>query len=152
MLSTDIEIGNIIRQRRIELDMTQTELGEKLGVGKTAVAKWEAGKVKNLKRDALQQLADILQISPLALIGIKATNDSKTISVRKADLTPAASERIEKHIDCEKNKQKCIVVYENDFSPEDFAHIEQFIEFMKNKKVQTQFVEFMKQQNNSNKK
>ena len=146
------EIGNIIRQRRTELNMTQAELGEKLGVGKTAVAKWEAGKVKNLKRDALQQLADVLQISPLVLIGINTTNDAKTISVQEADMPPDAFERIERHIICEKNNQKCIVVYEIDFSKEDFSQIEQFIAFMKNKKIQAQFIEFMKQQNESNKK
>ena len=71
MLYTDTEIGNIIRQKRTDAGLTQTELGAKLGVGKTAVAKWEAGKVKNLKRESLQQLGDILGVSPLTLLGFK---------------------------------------------------------------------------------
>lgn len=78
MLSTDIQIGQIIKQKRQELGMTQTELGQKMGVGKTAVAKWEAGKVKNLKRDALPLLANILRISPLALIGINEDDNKIT--------------------------------------------------------------------------
>ena len=61
MLYTDTEIGNIIRQKRTEAGLTQAELGAKLGVGKTAVAKWEAGKVKNLKRESLQQRAEIIR-------------------------------------------------------------------------------------------
>lgn len=68
---TDEEIGMIIKNARISLDMTQRVLGEKLGVQPAAVQKWESGKVMNIKRSVLRQLALELKISPAVLIGIK---------------------------------------------------------------------------------
>ena len=37
------KIGVFIAQRRKELDMTQKELAEKLGITDRAVSKWETG-------------------------------------------------------------------------------------------------------------
>lgn len=68
---TDEEIGMIIKNARISLDMTQRVLGEKLGVQPAAVQKWESGKVMNIKRSVLRKLALELKISPAVLIGIK---------------------------------------------------------------------------------
>ena len=68
---TDKEIGLIIRAHRQCRNLTQRELGELIGVQKSAVQKWESGMVKNIKRSTLQQLSVILGISPVTLIGIK---------------------------------------------------------------------------------
>ena len=68
---TDKEIGLIIRRHRQSRNLTQKELGELMGVQKSAVQKWESGMVKNIKRSTLQQLSVILGISPVTLIGIK---------------------------------------------------------------------------------
>lgn len=68
---TDEEIGRIIKNARISLDLTQATLGERLGVQPAAVQKWEAGRVTNIKRPILRQLALELKISPAVLIGIK---------------------------------------------------------------------------------
>lgn len=40
--------------------MTQEELGKLVGVQKSAVAKWESGRVQNIKRRTLQKLANAL--------------------------------------------------------------------------------------------
>lgn len=68
---TDEEIGRIIKNTRISLNLTQATLGEKVGVQPAAVQKWESGKVKNIKRSILRQLAVELKINPAILIGIK---------------------------------------------------------------------------------
>lgn len=67
---TNEEIGNRIKQKRLSRGWTQTELGERLGVGAAAVNKWELGVVKNIKRELLQQLVLQLGIHPATLIGI----------------------------------------------------------------------------------
>ena len=67
---TNEEIGNRIKQKRLNRGWTQTELGERLGVGAAAVNKWELGVVKNIKRELLQQLVLQLGIHPATLIGI----------------------------------------------------------------------------------
>ncbi len=68
---TDEEIGLLIKTKRIEKGLTQSELGDMLGVGNTAVYKWEKGIVKNIKRSTIQTLAEILGISPLNIVGFK---------------------------------------------------------------------------------
>ena len=48
--------------------MTQTELGEKVGVQKSAVSKWERGETQNIKRSVLKKLSQYLDIPPVELI------------------------------------------------------------------------------------
>ena len=42
-----------IKERRISLGFTQEELGEKLGLQKSAIAKYENGRVENIKRSVI---------------------------------------------------------------------------------------------------
>lgn len=67
---TDQEIGRLIKEKRLKLGLTQTQLGEKLGVGAGAVNKWEQGIVTNIKRDVLRGIATHLRIHPANLIGL----------------------------------------------------------------------------------
>lgn len=68
---TDKEIGERLRSARIAKDLTQTDLAKILGVGQTAVGKWERGTVINIKRSMIHQIALALDISPLIIIGIQ---------------------------------------------------------------------------------
>lgn len=63
-----MEIGEKIKRARIEKGMTQEELGNIVGVQKSAVAKWESGRVQNIKRRTLQKLADALELRGSDLI------------------------------------------------------------------------------------
>lgn len=130
MLYTDTEIGMIIRTGRVEAGLTQQELGQKLGVGKTAVAKWEAGKVKNLKREMLQQLGEIIGVSPLTLIGFKNVNDNRNIKISESEFSPDTFSEIESFLDCARKSKKHIFIKEDDVTKEQFGQIEQFISFV----------------------
>ena len=61
--------GEIIKVKRLELGMTQEDLGKKVGVNKAAVQKWESGKVQNIKRTTLKKLAEIFGMTPIELMG-----------------------------------------------------------------------------------
>ena len=63
-----MDIGDKIRNARISKGMTQEELGKALGVQKSAIAKYEKGRVVNIKRSTLKKLSDILGIAPSELI------------------------------------------------------------------------------------
>lgn len=63
-----MNIGDKIRAARIAKGMTQEELGAILGVQKSAVAKYESGRVVNIKRSTLKKIADVLGIRPSELI------------------------------------------------------------------------------------
>ena len=63
-----MNIGDKIRTARINKGMTQEELGKALGVQNSAIAKYEKGRVVNIKRSTLKKISDILGIAPSELI------------------------------------------------------------------------------------
>ena len=63
-----MEIGDKIRDARLAKGMTQEELGDLIGVQKSAIAKYENGRVVNIKRSTLKKISDILGLRPSELI------------------------------------------------------------------------------------
>lgn len=61
--------GERIKMLRKEHNLTQEELGAKIGVQKAAIQKYEKGTVKNIKRDSLIKLAQCLNTTPEYLLG-----------------------------------------------------------------------------------
>ena len=68
-------MGLRIRQKRRELDLTLEELGSRLGVQKSAVSKWEKGEVINIKREYIDKMASIFDVSPQWLMGYDKAQD-----------------------------------------------------------------------------
>lgn len=64
-----MEMAERIRERRILIGLTQKELGEKLGLQKSAIAKYENGRVENIKRNIIANMAKVLECSPAYLMG-----------------------------------------------------------------------------------
>ncbi len=60
--------GEIIKKHRKKMGMSQEELGNRVGVNKAAVQKWESGAVQNIKRSTLKQLSELFNISPTELL------------------------------------------------------------------------------------
>ena len=80
--------GERIKMLRKEHNITQEELGAKIGVQKAAIQKYEKGTVKNIKRDSLLKLAQILGTTPEYLLGwdetpsnIEPINDSEFVMI-----------------------------------------------------------------------
>ena len=63
-----MEIGTIIKNARLAKGLTQEELGNMVGVQKSAIAKYENGRVINIKRSTLQKLALALDLKGSDLI------------------------------------------------------------------------------------
>jgi transcriptional regulator with XRE-family HTH domain len=64
-----MNMGQKIKDLRIRNNMTLEELGNKVGVGKSTVRKWENGIIKDMKRDKIKNVADALGVSPAYLMG-----------------------------------------------------------------------------------
>lgn len=60
-----------IKEMRLKHDMTMTELGNIVGVQKSAVNKWEKGVVENIKRSTIEKLATVFGCSPVWLMGME---------------------------------------------------------------------------------
>lgn len=63
-----LDIGEKIRAARLAKKMTQEELGDILGVQKSAIAKYENGRIVNIKRSTLKKISDVLGIPPFELV------------------------------------------------------------------------------------
>lgn len=82
----------MIKSRRQELGLTLEEVGKAVGVGKSTVRKWECGQIKDMKRDKISALAEVLQLSPVVFIvdsddDIAAGKDKKGSSTEEKPLT-----------------------------------------------------------------
>ena len=63
-----MNMGEKIREARLNKGMTQEELGQLIGVQKSAIAKYENGRVVNIKRSTLKKISEILDLRPTELI------------------------------------------------------------------------------------
>lgn len=64
-----IDVGSVIKNARLEKGLTQQELADYVGVGKSAVAKWENGRVSELKRTNIKKVSEALGLKPTQLLG-----------------------------------------------------------------------------------
>ena len=64
-----MEMGEKIKYLRTRQGMTLEELGNRVGVGKSTVRKWETGAIANMRRNKIASLAEALNVSPSYLMG-----------------------------------------------------------------------------------
>lgn len=65
-----MEMKDRIKERRILLGFTQEELAERVGLQKSAIAKYENGRVENIKRSMILKMAEVLECAPCYLLGL----------------------------------------------------------------------------------
>ena len=67
-------VGERIEFKRKEKNMTMEALAEKLGVGRSAVNKWEKGHVQRISRTMIIKMANIFDCDPAWLGGYSDNN------------------------------------------------------------------------------
>lgn len=77
-----MELGKVIKKARIEKGLTQQALGEMVGVQKSAIAKYENGRIVNIKRSTLNKIASALNIRSSELLFEKSPEDTADLHVR----------------------------------------------------------------------
>lgn len=78
-----METNELMKKRRLELGLTLEQVGDYVGVGKSTVRKWESGLIKNMRRDKIGKLAEVLKLSPIELM--KGYYESNTLSSQWGD-------------------------------------------------------------------
>ena len=76
-----MRIGEVIKIRRMELGLTLEEVGQRVGVGKSTVRKWETGMIENMRRDKIAKLAEVLDLSPELLVGTEEKKKSRQVMI-----------------------------------------------------------------------
>lgn len=88
-----MEIGNRIKQRRVELDMTADDLAEKIGKSRATVYRYENGDIENMPTTVLEPIAKALKTTPAYLMGWEDRD-----IVESYDNTVSLSDREHTHI------------------------------------------------------
>lgn len=71
-------MGQRIRQKRLEMGLTQEELGQKLGIKKSAISKIEKGEVKAIDRDYIAKMVQLFHCDANWLMDL---DDSKKVEL-----------------------------------------------------------------------
>lgn len=88
-------IGEKIRNKRIEKDMSLVELGEKIGVGKSVIWKYENGEINNIPLERIFAISEVLEISCIDLLSLK---EGKLIdSIIKMNLNEEQLKKLEEY-------------------------------------------------------
>ena len=74
-----MSLSEVLKKRRSELGYTLLEIADKMGVSEATVQRWESGNIKSLRQGRISQLADILRVSPAALMGWEDNSSDSNI-------------------------------------------------------------------------
>lgn len=89
-----MNMGDRIKEMRKLRGFTQEELAQKLGLKDSAIAKYENGRVENIKRNVIFEMAKILDCSPVYLLCLDDVPDSHV----KRDTSDIALTDLERRI------------------------------------------------------
>ncbi|MBQ3182386.1 MAG: helix-turn-helix domain-containing protein [Clostridia bacterium] len=71
------KINEILKERRLELQLTMLDVAKSVGVSEGTISRWESGDIANMRRDKIAALATTLKISPSVIMGWEEdTNNS----------------------------------------------------------------------------
>lgn len=73
-----MNLGQFIKQKRLENNLTMEQLGNKIGKNKAFISRLENNKVKTLKSDAIEPLANALGIDVIDLFDGFDENGNKS--------------------------------------------------------------------------
>ena len=116
-----MEIGELIKQRRLELKLTLEEVGNAVGVSKSTVKKWEDGFIANMKRDKIANLASVLRLSPIVLMGLddNSVEINETNNINLVKIAGRDGRYIEKRLTDEQVKALEAIIEQLPDAPDD---------------------------------
>lgn len=82
-------LGELLKQRRLEHELSQEQVADRLGISRQAVAKWE-GNQTSPSADNLLALASLYQVSLDELVGRKVEEKGRNPAILRANLTRIA--------------------------------------------------------------
>ena len=82
-----MDVGKRIKDARLAKGLTQEELGAMVGLQKSAIAKYENGRVVNIKRSTLHKLAKALDLRGSDLIEDEVDNSPDELQLTEGERT-----------------------------------------------------------------
>lgn len=81
-----MDVKDILKNRRIEKQLTLDDVGHLVGVSAATISRWESGDIANMKRDKIVKLAKALDISPAVIMGWNEIDPSNDMSSKDPDV------------------------------------------------------------------
>jgi len=75
-----MDMGTRIKQLRKAKGWTQAELAARLGLKDSAIAKYEKGRVENMKRDTIAKMAELFECSPVYLMCLEDRGNADALT------------------------------------------------------------------------
>lgn len=91
---------DIIKKRRLELELTLKDVAKALGVSEATVSRYESGEIQNMGIDKIESLSSVLRCSPGYLMGWSSettaaiNNMDKTILDKYHQLNDKGKQRL----------------------------------------------------------
>ena len=88
MIDDKKRIGERIKERREEMNLSAWEVAEQLGLSKATIHRYESGEIKKIKLPIIESIASILKVNPDWLIG-KSEDKYKISNIEYVEKTGA---------------------------------------------------------------
>lgn len=95
-----MNIGNRIKQRRIDLDISAEDLAVMIGKSRATIYRYENGDIENLPTTVLEPLAEALETTPAYLMGWE--NDSNNYDNYDLEIPETFNGDVKKYMEYEK--------------------------------------------------
>ena len=115
-------IGSRIKELRTLHEMSQEELGNKVGVQRAAINKYEKGVVENIPIKTIEKIALVFDVSPTYIVGWNGDNSNplaaevKIIQGVKAFYGADAVDLLEAFVSLSKDGKKRLHMYADDMT------------------------------------
>lgn len=90
----DMELKDIIKFRRKELNLNLLDIAKACGVSEATVSRWESGNIGQMKRNRIAALSKVLNLSPAILVGT-SDNNEENITSFSVELTDREREHLD---------------------------------------------------------
>ena len=114
--------GTRIKELRTIADMSQEELGRRVGVQRAAINKYEKGTVTNIPINTIEKIANVFDVSPTYIVGWNGDNGNplsaevKIIQGVKKFFGMDAVELLEMYVSLNSKGKKRLLQYASDMS------------------------------------
>lgn len=88
-----------IKEERLKKGWTQEQLAARLGIQKSAVAKYENGRIENIKRSTIQKMAALFGCDPCYLLDLVEAPQGNSLDQKISALDPIDKIKLEAFVD-----------------------------------------------------
>lgn len=89
-----MNIGNRIKRKRLENNLTLEELGKRADVSRATIQRYESGKITNIPSDRIERISEALGVSPAFIMGWEDENNEPILENIPGIITPIKMKRI----------------------------------------------------------